>query len=122
MGPTSQMPGNMPYGDFVPHRFYKTKRQPSAYCAQYPFACTKNSVFTVLGTTKCDSPSGLCPEFQKMVITPYGDLFWRKINITDGEESCSKNEECQEFYNQFKQELGHAPGQPFFMTYPKKEN
>jgi hypothetical protein len=32
MGPTSQMPGNMPYGDFVPKRYYKTQRQPEPYC------------------------------------------------------------------------------------------
>jgi hypothetical protein len=50
-----------------------------------------------------------------MMITHDGQLFWKKISITEGEQICSKNQECKRFYNLFKQQLGHATGEPFFI-------
>lgn len=50
--------GNNPCGEFVPRRFYEDKRP-----VEVPYGCIKSTVFTVLGTTKCESSSGLCIKF-----------------------------------------------------------
>ena len=90
--------GEKPCGSFTPIRFYEDKREK-----EIPYGCIKSAVFNVLGTEKCDSPSGLCLEFQTMAIEYTGRQWWWKT--AEGEVRCQENQECKRFYNQLRQSL-----------------
>lgn len=90
--------GNKPCGEFFPHRFYEDKRP-----VEVPYGDIKDIAFTVFGTKKCESPSGECPEFQRMHIDDAGQQWWWKTN--EGEIRCSENHNCKEYYSEFKQRL-----------------
>lgn len=90
--------GNKPCGEFIPIRYYEDKSQ-----IEVPYGYVKDAVFTVLGTTKCESPSGECPEFQRMHIDYTGQQWWWKTN--EGKVRCFENSECKKYYRELEQRL-----------------